>query len=302
LANEPAPARGRLHERPGDAKAQAARRAAGISLLKAAMAMHRVDPDPVCVTGLSCAGSLRHPRVAAKVGTAAVTMTTSTHTQPGGGTMKRALRTLAVLGSLCLGLTATAAAGEAPIEPQEKMDLFNGRDFSGWILHLRGDADVAQTWKVEDGIIKCSGRPPGYMRTEKPYKNYKLTVEWRFTKPGNSGILVHMSLPDKVWPRSIECQGMSNNQGDFFVIDGTEFKEHLGVKGRRVPKRGPANEKPLGEWNVYEVVCKGDTVRPYVNGKLMNEATECNVDSGMICLQSEGAVWECRKITIEPAD
>jgi hypothetical protein len=95
---------------------------------------------------------------------------------------------------------------------------------------------------------------------------------------------------------------MHKNQGDFFVIGGTEFKEHRGVKGRRVKKRGPSNEKELGEWNVYEVVCKGDSVRPYVNGKLMNEATECNVDSGMIAIQSESAVWECRKITLEPAE
>jgi len=36
------------------------------------------------------------------------------------------------------------------------------------------------------------------------------------------------------------------------------------------------------------------------NGKLMNEATECNVTSGKICIQSEGGAWECRKVTLEP--
>ena len=43
----------------------------------------------------------------------------------------------------------------------------------------------------------------------------------------------------------------------------------------------------------------GDVVRPYVNGKLMNEATGCQITAGKICLQSEGAPIEFRNITIE---
>jgi len=195
---------------------------------------------------------------------------------------------------------AALAAEEPAIEPKERIDLFNGKDLSNWKLYLRGNADPTKTFYVENGVVKCTGRPAGYMRTAKRYKNYKFVMEWRFTKPGNSGVLVHMSLPDRVWPKSIECQGMYHNQGDFFVIGGTDFKEHKGQRGRRVAKKGPHNEKPLGEWNTYEIVCDGDTVRPYVNGKLMNEATECTVTEGYICIQSEGAVWEARKIYLEP--
>jgi len=192
--------------------------------------------------------------------------------------------------------------GPAPkgeLHPSGEVELFNGKDLSGWKVFL-GGADPARTFSVEGGLLKCTGQPAGYIRTEGEYENYMLRLEWRFTKPGNSGILVHMSPPDKIWPRSIECQGMSGNQGDFFVIDGTEFKEHRGSHDRRVAKRGDSNENPIGEWNVYEVVCRGDTIRPYVNGKLMNEATECNVSRGHICIQSEGAAWECRRIALLP--
>ncbi|NQT86031.1 DUF1080 domain-containing protein [bacterium] len=206
---------------------------------------------------------------------------------------------LVALGVACLLATVGLAAEEA-IEPKERIALFNGKDLTGWKLHVRG-GDAAKTFSVKDGILSCAGRPAGYMRTEKAYKNYKITVEWRFLKKGNSGVLVHMSLPDNVWPKSVECQGMFRNQGDFFVIGGTDFKEHKGVKGRRVKKQGEHNEKELGEWNVYEIVCAGDIIKPYVNGKLMNTATECTVTEGMICIQSEGAAWECRKIAIEPA-
>jgi hypothetical protein len=68
-----------------------------------------------------------------------------------------------------------------------------------------------------------------------------------------------------------------------------------------VPKQGVASEKPAGEWNTYEIVCKGDSIRVFVNGKLMNTATECNVTSGKICIQSEGSEIEIRKVFVEPA-
>ena len=212
--------------------------------------------------------------------------------------MKQAILLVAIA---CLA-AAGAMAGESEdaIEPKETIVLFNGKDFTGWAFCVRGKGEPGDTFKVEDGVVKCSGRPAGYMRTEKDYKNYKFVMEWRFLKKGNSGVLVHMSGKDGVWPRSIECQGMFQNQGDFFVIGGTEFKEHKGKRGRHVPKKGKHNEKAVGEWNVYEIVCDGDTVRPIVNARVMNEATECNVTSGKICIQSEGGVWEARKITLEP--
>jgi hypothetical protein len=183
------------------------------------------------------------------------------------------------------------------------MELFNGKDFTGWKMFVREpDYDVKQVWSVKDGAIHCAGKPSGYIRTITDYADYKLRLEWRWTEtPRNSGVLLHMSGADKVWPRSIEGQLMNRNAGDFFVIGGTEFKEHMGMEGRRVPKKHESNEKPPGEWNVFEAVCKGDTIRITINGLLQNEATECNVTGGKICLQSEGAPIEFRNVTLEPA-
>ena len=94
---------------------------------------------------------------------------------------------------------------------------------------------------------------------------------------------------------------MHGHQGDFWVIDGTTFNEHKGIAGRHVPSKVPSNEKPLGEWNTYEIICKGDTIKALVNGKPMNQATGCTVNAGYICIQSEGGAWELRKATLEPA-
>jgi hypothetical protein len=62
----------------------------------------------------------------------------------------------------------------------------------------------------------------------------------------------------------------------------------------------PSAEKPLGEWNTYQVVCKDDTVTIIINGTEMNKVTGCNIKEGQIGLQSEGGAIEVRKVTIEP--
>ena len=185
--------------------------------------------------------------------------------------------------------------------PREQTPLFNGRGLSGWVFVLRDkDVDPMTVWSVSDGVIHCTGRPSGYMRTEADYADYRLHVEWRWPeRVGNSGVLVHMSLPDTVWPRSIEAQLNWGDAGDFWVIGGAEFAEHVETSIRRVPKRAGSSENPVGQWNTYEIVCRGNTIRAFVNGVLQNEATKAAVSSGKICLQSEGRPIEFRNIYIE---
>jgi hypothetical protein len=65
-------------------------------------------------------------------------------------------------------------------------------------------------------------------------------------------------------------------------------------------KKGESAEKPVGEWNTCELICSGNTVKIYVNGKFMNETTESTVTWGKIGFQSEGAPFEVRKVYIEP--
>jgi len=214
-----------------------------------------------------------------------------------------------LMGICAFVMSATLVlAAEKAVEPLEKIVLFDGKSFDGLVRHLRNNqGNVDETWQIKPGgVLACSGKPAGYIRTDKAYKNYKFHVEYRWPgRTGNNGILVHMVGEDKVWPKSLECQGMFQNQGDYFEIGGVEFNEHkIGghrVRGRRVVKYGQHNEKEPGQWNVYEVFCVGGTVRPYINGKLMNEASDCSVTEGKICLQSEGAPIEFRNIYLEPA-
>ncbi len=193
--------------------------------------------------------------------------------------------------------------------PKEKTVLWNGKDFTGWKLFTREPGyDVTKIWSVRNGLVCCEGKPSGYMRTEDDYADYLFHVEWRWPgeKGGNSGVLIHMSEPDAVWPKSLECQLHSGDAGDFWVIGGLETAEHAKadqrVKGRRTIKLKDSSEKPIGQWNTYEIICKNDWIVVLTNGVLQNVATRCSASSGKICLQSEGTPIEFRNIYIEPLE
>jgi hypothetical protein len=205
--------------------------------------------------------------------------------------------------SMCL---AAVAAVADPETPATKVELFNGRDLSGWVKFAPGaESKVDEIWTVRDGVIRCAGVPNGYIRTEKAYRNYRLHVEWRWVeKPTNSGVLLHTSGPDRVWPRCVEAQLMHENAGDFWLLSQSTLKVGGEVKGPgayvNVKKREPASEKPAGEWNAYDIACDGGQVRLVVNGVLQNEGAEANPGAGFICLQSEGSPIEFRNVYLEP--
>ncbi len=57
-----------------------------------------------------------------------------------------------------------------------------------------------------------------------------------------------------------------------------------------------SSEKPAGEWNTMEVICKSDTIEVIVNGVLQNKGTGVSMSKGHICLQSEGKDIEFRNV------
>jgi hypothetical protein len=189
-------------------------------------------------------------------------------------------------------LRAVAAEFGAPIA------LFNGKDLEGWTFSSDG---VKETFGVRDGVIADSGNPAGYIRTIADHTNYALRVQLRHVTEGNSGVLLRMTGPDKVWPKSIEAQGMSRNLGDIWNIDEFPMKTDPGrTSGRHTPKRQASNEHPMGEWNQYDIILDGGVLELRVNGLLQNAATDCQEVAGKICLQSEGAQMEFRNLTLIP--
>lgn len=203
-------------------------------------------------------------------------------------------------------LAALLTRAQEATTPSGHVDLFNGKDFSGLTFYMRSNAAPEKTWSISNGLIICTGKPTGYVRTEKSYRDFVATAEWRFTKAGNTGVCVFMqdratnASPRQIWPHCIECQGMHDHMGDFWLQGGTTCDEPVNMGKNGIKMLLPSAESPVGEWTTFQSVCRSNTVEIIVNGKSMNKITGVDVSAGYIGLQSEGAEMEVRKFFLEP--
>jgi hypothetical protein len=191
----------------------------------------------------------------------------------------------------------------------KKEILFNGQNLDGWTIFVN-DSIISPNdfFYVKDGVIETVGIPVGYLRTVKEYSDYKLHIEWRYPEePTNSGVFVHTNGPDLIWPGHYQGQLKHLNAGDFIVhgvgmsatLRDTVYTSSAENKPL-IAKINPTNEKPAGEWNSYDITCKGNTIEFRVNGLLQNVATNCSVTEGGIGLQAEGSKIQFRNLWIEP--
>lgn len=176
--------------------------------------------------------------------------------------------------------------------------LFNGKDLSDWVFKLKDpDSDPGKVFTVQNGLIHISGEPFGYMRTKGSYSDYRLHVEWRWpSEPTNSGVFIHAQVPDTIWLKCFECQLQAGNAGDLLCMGGSDLNERKDKSNIFIRKMEASTEKPTGEWNTMEILCKANTVEVYVNGTLQNRGTGLSVSRGSICLQSEGKDIEFRNV------
>lgn len=219
----------------------------------------------------------------------------------------KTLGKLFIPGFLTITILTIAGCKTATPQKANSIELFNGTNLDGWTFCMRGNTDPAQTWSVSNGVMHCTGQPYGYARTTQMYHDYKLTCIWRFIKvaphANNSGIFIHTVLPDVVWPKCIECQGLYQHQGDLMLHAGVGADGYpAGSKTINVPQDGPQNENPAGQWDTNTIVCQGSSLELYVNGKELNHITGCNLNSGYIGIQSEGGDIEVRKLTLQPLE
>lgn len=213
---------------------------------------------------------------------------------------------LAPIGQFAVSNDALAAAPSESLSTQDEktISLFNGKNLDGWHIYLE-DATVnpKDVWQVRDGAIWCKGEPIGFLRTKQEFTDFKLVVEWKWPEtPSNSGVLLRMSNEDTTFPLCMEAQLKYKQAGDMVGM-GCDFNENQNKEGsffRVAPRKNETNETEPGEWNTYEIICKGDMIEVSVNGLLQNKATGVCVEKGFVGLQSEGSPIMFRNIKLTP--
>ena len=194
----------------------------------------------------------------------------------------------------------------------EAVDLFNGQDLSGWTMdHQDASAKAQDEWTVKDGTLRWTGSEPSVLRTQTPYENYRLSLQWRWPADQTvdrveAGVLLHCTTPRErsVWPKSIKTQLAPSHAGDLWTIGvgatiaDTDPPSRIPTKRQRVNLTNDSERAP-GQWNQLLVYAIGDTLRVFVNGDLVNEAWELSGRKGAIGLQAAPAI-EYRQIQLQP--
>jgi hypothetical protein len=194
--------------------------------------------------------------------------------------------------------------------------LFNGRDLTGWVRVNT----APKTFFVKDNEIITTGRPMGFLRTDRQYENFVCEFDWMHVNTkevGNSGFFVWgdpLPAVGTVYTRGIEVQVLVNltytdkktgavtatSQGDLFSIWGASCKPDrphpLGWE-RCLPSENRA--KGGGEWNHYRVEANDGRITLAVNGKEVSGVSKCHPRKGYLALESEGAECHFRNLKIK---
>lgn len=203
--------------------------------------------------------------------------------------------------------TSLALISNLPAQtPKPPLNLSNGKDLAGWVFVTPGKESVTEICHARsDGVLTIDGNPNGFIATADSYEHYALHVEWRWSdKPGNAGVLLHITEGpmDRIWPISFQVQTKNARVGDILPMASAKFAEPptRGMNPAQLARTGADVEKPVGQWNSCDIVCRGDTIEVTVNGVALNKVTKCMPSSGKIGFQLEGVPYELRNIRLAP--
>jgi hypothetical protein len=163
------------------------------------------------------------------------------------------------------------------VSAQKAVSMFNGKDLTGWTIH------GTERWFVENGNLVCESGPDkqyGYLSTNKTYKNFDLTLEFKQEANGNSGVFFRSSIDGvkisgwqcEVAPLNHHTGGIYESYGRGWLIQPDSTKEkHL----------------KMGKWNKLRLRVIGDEVTTWLNGKQMIYLKDAKIGggNGFIALQ-----------------
>jgi len=182
--------------------------------------------------------------------------------------------------SLMLIILTVIALSSCAVSQQsnsEAKSLYNGKDLSGWEIY------GTEKWYVEDGDLVCESGPDqgyGYLATTGQYKNFDLTLEFKQSANGNSGVFLRSSIEGtKITGWQAEVAPPGRSTGGIYESYGRGW----------LIKPDPALDHHLnmGEWNTMRIRALGDNVTTWLNGQKMISITDAKIGvaTGQIALQ-----------------
>ena len=184
---------------------------------------------------------------------------------------------LFALALVCCFTWAAVSRTEAP-SAKKPIKLFNGKNLNGW--SIKG----TEKWYVDKtGDLVCESGPDkayGYLATDKFYKNFDLTLEFKQESNGNSGVFFRSTFDGtKVKGWQVEVAPPNHDTGGVY-----ESYERGWLK--QIPDEEEGHLK-MGEWNKMRIRVDGDHVQTWLNGHAMVDFMDQKIGehTGSIALQ-----------------
>ena len=239
-------------------------------------------------------------------------------------TPRRLLATLLAAASL-LGGAATSAQAEVganELTRPEKLSgwklLFDGQSLDGWRNYQQ--SGVSDGWKVVDGALVRDGQKPGDLVTKDTYKYFELSLEYKISEGGNSGVMFHVTEDHpKPYQSGPEIQIQDNAAGKDPQKAGWLYQLYKPTAPAWVKEDGVLDAtRPAGQWNQLFLRIAPTQCEVSMNGqlyyrfKLGNKEWQERVaeskfakmegfgtaGQGHICLQDHGNLVAFRNIKV----
>ncbi len=168
--------------------------------------------------------------------------------------------------ALCTIVAMLAVAAPA----KKALKLFNGKNLDGWKVY------GTEKWYVENGELICESGPDkkyGYLLTDKFYKNFDLSLQFKQEANGNSGVFFRSTVDGtKVKGWQVEVAPPNHDTGGIYESYGRNWLV-------QIPDEKETILKPE-EWNTLRIVANGDRVQTYLNGQEMVDLKDEKIGAG----------------------
>ncbi len=212
-----------------------------------------------------------------------------------------------IITALVMG-ACTEKAGPNELTKKEKEEgwvlLFDGETMEHWRGYCNDD--VPGAWMVDEGTIHIKGSGKGEagaenggdIITRKKYQNFELSLEWKVSEGGNSGIFY--LAQEKCGNDSVPAQPIYKSSPEMQILDNERHPDaKLGEDGNRqagslydlIPAK-PQNANPAGEWNKVLITVYKGTVIHNQNGENVVEYHLWTDDWNAMCADSKFSEWE----------
>jgi hypothetical protein len=144
--------------------------------------------------------------------------------------------------------------------PEGFTSLFNGTDLTGWQDFVAAKGGLRPQdeghWTVKKGVIEYDGKGVG-LATEKEYVNFELLMDWKINKGGRGVIRLRGMPAVRLCDPNADYEGhVWGSGGLIHGISNQGFKPLVKA------------DKPVGEWNTFRIIVKGNKVTVYLNSIL----------------------------------